>query len=231
MSMDPKANELNHVTPTIINMAPGQLSAMPQSLSNQIQYQSFDPAHPGPYIIQQENPVHFEVSYQNNDSKVQELTKQLDQGWYLCYRYFVVVVAITNIFRILVSLVGFIRLNVRSAGSDADGFTTLFTICTFMWDVYQLFTIHQAMSIKDLKFAEKAVAMMQIYIFLLVLRTVVQFNQWTDSIREYNGIRLPEGEHVFILAFIIAFVEGFFYLACYFGANKAKKNTDSSLRC
>ena len=104
MSRNPESGKLGPGRPTIINMAPGQLGVMSQPMFNPIQYQSFDPAYPGPYIIQQGYPVHFEVSPHNNEIKAQELAKQLDQGWYLCYKYVVVVLAIMDVFGILKSL-------------------------------------------------------------------------------------------------------------------------------
>ena len=214
MSRDPESGELDTATPNVINMAPGQPGVMPQPLFNPMQYQSFDPAHPGPYVIQQGYPVHFEVSPQNDEIKAQELAKQLDQGWYLCYRYLVVVIGIVDVFGVLNSL------NLLSDRSQVD--VALFSIFVAIWDVYQLYTIYQAMCLKDLKLARRAVKMMQISMILVAVGTIIQFNQISDSVRLQNGAKPTGGEYVFIFVFTLTFMEGLFYLMYYFGAKKVK---------
>ena len=215
MSRDPESGELK----TIVNMTPGQLGVMSQPLSNPMQYQSFDPAHPGPYVIQQGYPVRFEVSHENNETKAQELTKQLDQGWYLCYKYLMVVIAIMDVFGLLNSL----NLLFGSQRNDVSVFVTLFGIFVTVWDIYQLYTIYQAINLKDLKLAQKAVTMMQICMVLLAVGSIIQLNQMTDSMRRLDGTKLSGGEYVLTFVFTIALVEGLFCLVYYIGASKVKE--------
>ena len=216
MSVNPESTESEATVHPTINMAPGQSAVISQVSGLLTQYQSFDPEAPSPFIGQQVYPSHFDVSYQNNNVTAQELVKRLDSGWYLCYKYFVVIVGIIEIFTAC-NYFGMLFFPFR--GNETIIFMHVFTA---IWDIHQLYTIYQAMHLKSFDLAEQAVHLMQICMVILALGTILQFAQAAETMRDHNGNRLSVRDYIFGLIIEVGLVEGVFYLFYYFGANKVR---------
>ena len=217
MSINPESAEFETAVHPTINMAPGQPAVISQASGPLLQYQSFDPEFPSPFIAQQVHPSHFEVSYQNNNVTAQELVNRLDNRWYLCYKYVVVIMGIIEIFAVFRY---FAILFFPFRGNE----TVIFMyVLAAVWDIYQLYTIYQAMHLKNFDLAEQAVNLMRMYMVIIALGAIIQFAYAAETMHDYNGDSLSVQDYILGLAIGVAFVEGAFYLFCYYGATKVRE--------
>ena len=180
--------------------------------SNPLQYQSFDPELP-PVYVQQGTPVNFEIAHPS-EAKLQELNSRLDKDCYCCYKYFVLVVLVLDVFGI------FGQLMLLSSGlSHGHKLLMVYQTLTTVWDIVQLYKIFQAMNLKDLQYAKQAIKMMKIYMIIIVFSALVQFGQGSGPVYDTNqeGVAMSP---IFMFIFAVAIAEGLFYLLIYFGARK-----------
>jgi len=161
----------------------------------------------------------FDVIYtlRNPGQEVRIMVEKLDQGCYLFFKYFIVVMSILNVCGALANLINLFHL---------VSFLQLVPILggTFFasWNAYQLLLLYKGMSLKDYNYAQSAVILMKWYMILSTIILTLSFifvepSLWIPQIQEINGIK-----YILAVVLITIVIEIVFFGLFLFGAIKVR---------
>ncbi len=155
---------------------------------------------------------------QNRAFRMRELLEKLNGGMYLCFKYFVVIIAVIECLEGLFSFVGWFE----STGVG-EFFLRLCETLIIALKVYALYLEYRALDSKDYEISQKAVLMMQWYMVVLALWIGVSASE-KNVILNLQGVQIESilGTYALVVIFSIGVYELIFYVLYLFGALKVR---------
>jgi len=185
-----------------------------------LHYDAENPA--SPRFNNQAQPFNIAYTMQNPGARVRDLLEKLNGGGYVCYKYFVVIIAVLQCFEGLVSLFGW-----AEASGAREFFLLFFQTITILWKGYALGLEWKAIDSKDYDYARRAVLMMQWYMVMVALLVGASASE-KNVVIDMQGVQLDSllGSYTLLVIAVIAVEQLVFYLLYLFGALKVRNTLD-----
>jgi len=207
----------NASTRSNFTFAPGVPSNQASFYPGQsLHYDQENPA--SPRFNSQVRPFDIGDPLQNRAFRMRELLEKLNGGMYVCFKYFVVIVAVLECLEGSFSFVGWFE-----SSGVGEFFLRFFETLIIALKVYALYLEYRAIDSKDYEISQKAVLIMQWYMVVMALWIGVSASEKT-VILDLQGVQIESilGTYALIVLLSIGISELVFYVLYLFGALKVR---------